>query len=70
MDRLEEFLKELSELTQKHGFVIGGCGCCGSPWIGDFKNEFDADELHYNDKKQKYEVEHLCIIKKGGETDA
>lgn len=30
---LEAFEKELVELCLKHGFEIGGCGCCGSPWI-------------------------------------
>ncbi len=32
MDR-ESFLRELTELTKKHKIVIGGCGCCGSPFI-------------------------------------
>lgn len=27
------FLSDLKELTVKHGVVIGGCGCCGSPWL-------------------------------------
>ena len=31
----ERFLIELTELTRKHGIVIGGCGCCGSPWLDD-----------------------------------
>ena len=70
MNRLEEFLKELSELTQKHGFYIYGCGCCGSPWINDRKNEVDADDLYYNDEKQKYEVKYVYPTKKGGEADA
>jgi hypothetical protein len=30
---MEEFLKELSELSVKHGLFIHGCGCCGSPYI-------------------------------------
>ena len=25
------FLQELTELSQKYGFYIEGCGCCGSP---------------------------------------
>lgn len=29
----ELFLEELSALTRKYGFIIGGCGCCGSPWV-------------------------------------
>lgn len=66
MNRLEEFLNELSELTQKHGFSIGGCSCCGSPWINDFKNEFNADELYYDEEKQKYEAEYDHQTEKGG----
>lgn len=31
------FLQELAELTRQHGFEIGGCGCCGSPWISDLE---------------------------------
>ena len=65
MNRLEEFLKELSELTQKHGFSIGGCGCCGSPWINDFKNEFNAHELYYDKEKQKYKAEYDHLTEKG-----
>jgi hypothetical protein len=30
---LAAFLEELSALTIKHGIRIGGCGCCGSPWV-------------------------------------
>ena len=33
--KLNKFLDELTELSRKHGFAIGGCGCCGSPWIYD-----------------------------------
>jgi hypothetical protein len=32
------FLKELSELSLKHGFFIGGCGCCGSPFVDSGSN--------------------------------
>ena len=29
------FLAELTELSRRHGIVIGGCGCCGSPFLED-----------------------------------
>ena len=27
------FLKELTALSRKHGIAVGGCGCCGSPYL-------------------------------------
>ena len=31
----EEQIKQLTEELRKRGIVmsVGGCGCCGSPWI-------------------------------------
>ena len=54
MNRLELFLKELAELTKKYRFVIGGCGCCGSPWIEDLEQKIYIEDLRYNDEKQEY----------------
>jgi Zn-finger nucleic acid-binding protein len=31
--KIDAFLKELSDLSQRHGVEIGGCGECGSPWV-------------------------------------
>ena len=31
--QLEAFVSELTELTMKHKVKIGGCGCCGSPYL-------------------------------------
>lgn len=52
---LDKFLEELAELTKKHGLAIGGCGCCGSPFI--FKTSDDrevAERLEYDEKTKKY----------------
>jgi len=42
--QIDLFLKDLTELTNKHKIVIGGCGCCESPWIeeADFIGEYHA----------------------------
>jgi hypothetical protein len=36
-DREKEFLIGLRELTNKTGVAIGGCGCCGSPFMYETK---------------------------------
>lgn len=33
MKDVEEFLNELTELTNIYKIVISGCGCCGSPFL-------------------------------------
>lgn len=38
-EQQEQFLEELSELTRKHGIVIAGCGCCGSPSLSDLEEK-------------------------------
>jgi hypothetical protein len=42
-----EFLKGLAQLTLKHGIAIGGCGCCGSPWLRKLEAEERAPEYGY-----------------------
>lgn len=59
MERLENFLKELSELTKKYNIAISGCGCCGSPYIDDFEKEFDGDNLCFDEEKQIYTLERI-----------
>lgn len=34
-DNEHEFLVGLTELTKKTGIAIGGCGCCGSPYLSE-----------------------------------
>ena len=34
------FMADLTTLSRKHGVFIHGCGCCGSPVIQPFSDEF------------------------------
>lgn len=51
-ENLVKFLKELANLTQKWGFEIGGCGCCGSPWA--YNENLEACHLYYDEKEKTY----------------
>lgn len=54
-EKNDKFLEELTELTKKYGIEIGGCGCCGSPWLNDMIScEFLGEKLYFDRNKQKY----------------
>lgn len=54
--RLDKFLKELAKLTQKYEIEIGGCGCCGSPYLIDQNNDnIIKTDLSYNGFEEEYE---------------
>lgn len=63
-EKVREFLRELEDLTHKYGLEIGGCHCCGSPWIKEIdiktiignKNYYiseNNDQLIFTDKEDK-----------------
>ena len=59
-EKLEAFLKELAELTNKYGLSIGGCGCCGSPWIEDINTrEYIDYGLTYRKNTGMYETDEV-----------
>lgn len=51
-DQEKAFLKDLTKLTLKHKVVIGGCGCCGSPYLS-----------HSQGKTGKYENSDMLEFK-------
>ena len=58
MDKLEAFIKELTELTIKHRMEIGGCGCCDSPYLLGLDNEHQFDILAGNLKFDRDKLEY------------
>ena len=56
---LNKFLMELTELTKKYDISIGGCGCCGSPYLKRVDNGKTIGEfLSWNIQEEKYEADN------------
>lgn len=47
-EHVENFFRELRELEKRYGLEIGGCGCCGSPFLS-YKNYVVADCIDQED---------------------
>lgn len=56
-EKLIEFLTELTKLTNKYGFEIGGCGCCGSPWVVSDDSIYWGNCLEYDKEKGCYHLD-------------
>lgn len=55
----QHFVDRLTEFCRSEGYHIGGCGCCGSPWIwkiepkeagGRYWFDDDGEQLHWGNK--------------------
>lgn len=46
---VRKYLEALAALGKEHGFKIGGCGECGSPWVTDL----------YEKRSSSTHIEHL-----------
>ena len=55
-DRLRAFLTELARLRQEYGFEVGGCKCCGSPWVDDVEGRKRYEDLEWIEEEGVYEV--------------
>jgi hypothetical protein len=54
-EKVKVFLKELEELTNKHGMYLSSCGCCQSIRVGEVGTDNElADYLSYDEKENKY----------------
>lgn len=55
---LDNFLKDLSKLTQYYNIEITGCGCCGSPQLMKLKEEeYVGYCLKYDRNTKKYKID-------------
>lgn len=52
-EQVATFLIELTALSRKHGISIGGCGCCGSPYLDPCKVDGHYKVEEYGDGKYK-----------------
>ena len=53
------YLREYEDLCKKYKLTIGGCGCCGSPFI-ELKNNEDKSyyiqDIELEDNKLKFDI--------------
>lgn len=57
MENIDLFLQELTKLSKKYNIVIGGCGCCGSPYLDDIKaQELIKTDLCWDNNNEQYKV--------------
>jgi Fe-S oxidoreductase len=47
VSKQDDFIRELETLTRKYGITIGGCGCCGSPFLDTLKEAEAVPEAGY-----------------------
>lgn len=53
-ENVRQFLVDLTALTKKYGLAIGGCGCCGSPWLEPIDVSNEKSGYIYDDLEVKF----------------
>lgn len=61
-DKTKAFLDELAALSLKHGIVIRGCGCCGSPILDPVDAPAGRDTIGEN---LDWKDDHYALKSKG-----
>lgn len=55
---MEEFLKELTELSKKYHLAVEGCGCCNSPYL----KHLNPDQLEAGRYEMSSEGENITWV--------
>ena len=64
MSKLEWFIKSVTAIERQSGYMIDGCGCCGSPYIVDTKTGkvvMDVGDPEWGRRHDKDDKDGLCI---------
>lgn len=59
-EEVQAFIDDYAKLVDKHGFIISGCGCCGSPFVMALTDEdYSSDEEDLAENIAAENIEHL-----------
>jgi hypothetical protein len=56
-ERVDGFLAGMAKLTEQYGLYLGGCGCCGSPYLATVDNldQTVAERIEHHEHTGTYE---------------
>lgn len=60
--KVRKYLNKLEELCKKYNIGIGGCGCCGSPYLTDLF-VLSVDDICFDGKKLNYSLSTMIWYK-------
>ena len=55
--KYQAFCKEIDEVCVKYGYIIDGCGCCGSPYVVDVNSDKKIAEYEMFGKGEGFKHE-------------
>ena len=61
MTNLECFIKSVATIERQYGYIIDGCGCCGSPYIVDTKPDKVVMDIGDPEWGRRHDKDELCV---------
>lgn len=56
VSKIDKFLEELKNISEKYNLYIGGCGCCHSPYLENRAGVTKYGDLYFDKHLGKYVV--------------